>query len=154
MNSTSERSGGQPANALDLLARDGFCIQDPEWNDGDAVHQKLWQLIHKLADLHIYLNNTDHLSDRELFTHLKDEFLTDPFVDGHLPGANSFLHIDLIGHGSEKDLTYFLKYYADEDERREISEEYPDLVLPEPAKHPHNRDKSLPQPTLEAPEDP
>ena len=69
----------------------------------------LWEVIHALAGLGTYLHSTDHLSDRELYTHLWSESLREPTVI--MPENPDFAyHIDLVGSGSDEDTFLYLKH--------------------------------------------
>jgi hypothetical protein len=63
-----------------------------------------------------------------------------PVVDGQ--GA---YHLDIIGSGCEEDTLTYLKYYADEKERKDWAQECPDWEIPEVAQVPYDRDRHLPQ---------
>jgi hypothetical protein len=84
------------------------------------------------------------LSDRQLYTELWGEILREPMV--LMPDEASFAcHIDMIGSGSEEDMLLYMKYYADERERRSWLEEWPDDRLPEHEDPPYDRDRTLPR---------
>ena len=91
-----------------------------------------------------FLHNTNHLSDRELYTELWQEELREPTV--LMPENAAFAwHIDMIGSGSEEHLALYMKYYADEEERRNWLKEWPKDVLPEREDPPYDRDRLLPR---------
>lgn len=71
---------GRTTNRAQL---DGMGIVVPrpsEVNDVD-VTAKLWELLHGLARLGVYLLNTDHLSDRELYDQLVQEVIEEDVPD-------------------------------------------------------------------------
>ena len=91
-----------------------------------------------------FLENTDHLSDRELYTELWKEILPEPTV--LMPENPAYAqHIDMVGSGSEEHTHLYMKYYADERARRSWLKDYPDDQLPDPEKPPYDRDRFLPQ---------
>jgi hypothetical protein len=54
-------------------------------------------------------------------------------------------HFDLVGSGSEEDTRLYLKYYADEEDRRRWLERWPSDRVPEHEDPPYDRDRRLPQ---------
>jgi hypothetical protein len=44
-----------------------------------------------------------------------------------------------------------MKYYADEEWRRQFQEEFPDFQMPEHEDPPYDRDRLLPQPNYDGP---
>jgi hypothetical protein len=52
--------------------------------------------------------------------------------------------IDLIGSGSEEDIYLWMKYYADEETRRQWKSDFPDYEMPEHEDPPYDRDRHLP----------
>jgi hypothetical protein len=75
-----------------------------------ALHDLLWDAIHKLYDKRIVLDFTDHLSDRELYTLILRDILPSPEKKLNLP--DHFLHWDCAG-----DEETWLRFYASEAER-------------------------------------
>ena len=61
------------------------------------------------------------------------------------PNANWACHLQMIGSGSEEDNHLYLKYYADEDERRHWHSQFPKDVLPAHEDLPYDRDRLLPK---------
>jgi hypothetical protein len=91
-----------------------------------------------------FITSTDHLSDRELYTRLWTDTLHHeaPEEDFGL-GAS---HVDLASAGSEEDVEAWLKYYADDETRRQWLEEFPGDVLPARQDGRYDRDRHMPQP--------
>jgi hypothetical protein len=53
-------------------------------------------------------------------------------------------HIDLIGSGSDEDTYLWMKYYADDDTRRDWPKDFADYEMPEHEDPPYDRDRHLP----------
>lgn len=114
-------------------------LPDPEAMNDQRLTAKLWEVIEALARLRVFLGQTDHLSDRELYTLLWRELLHEPVKDMPLDESAAW-HIDLTGGGSEEDTYLYLKYYADEETRQRWVADFPDHELPEHAEPPFARD--------------
>ncbi|HKI02461.1 MAG TPA: hypothetical protein VKK31_10805 [Thermoanaerobaculia bacterium] len=127
-----------------VLPQAGVALPSPDELDDSQLSDKLWEVINALALHGAFLHNTNHLSDRELYTELWTEILPEPTV--LMPENLAFgHHIDMVGSGSEDDTNLYMKYYADEEWRRKWLEEWPDDRLPEPEDPPYDRDRFLPQ---------
>jgi hypothetical protein len=134
----------EPRPLLDVLAESGVTLPAPGELDDSQIGAKLWELIHALSLVGTFLHNTDHLSDRELYTELWNEELREPTV--LMPEDTAFAwHIDMVGSGSPEHLNLYLKYYADERERRSWRKEWPDDEIPDHEDPPYDRDRRLPQ---------
>src|ERR1051326_1833432 len=123
----------------------GVSLPAPDSLKDEELTAKLWEIIQKLALLHVYISQTDHLSDRELYTHLwtdslREETKAMPIV------AGSAWHIEMLGSYSEEDMQLFLKYYADEDWRRQWHKDWPKGPIPPHEDPPYDRDRLLPKP--------
>jgi len=139
---------GPTTTNFEQLIANGVALPEPDSISDTDISTKLWEVIAGLASLRVYLNQTDHLSDRELYATLWREVLrTDvPAIDEI--GFNH--HVDLLSGGGEHEMALYLRYYADEEERRNWVKDFPDTEL-QPREAPsHNRDRLLPRPHHEA----
>ena len=59
---------------------------------------------------------------------------------------HSAWHIDLTGSGSEEDQQTHLQFYADDVERAQWADDWPDFEMPKPKPLPYDRDRHLPRP--------
>lgn len=118
----------------------------------EELTAKLWELIQKLALLHVFIEQTDHLSDRELYTHLWTDSLREETKALPL-AANSAYHIQMLGSGSDEDNLLYLKYYADDDFRQHWHQDFPSDPIPRHEDPPYDRDRRLPTPDYGPPAD-
>ena len=128
---------------IEVLAERGMTIPASEALEDGQLEAKLWELIEALASIGIYLGNTDHLSDRELYDFLRNDALVVPtilFPDNPAHGE----HIDPIGGCSNNDIRVYLRYYADEETRAQWREDFPDDEQPPHEDPPYDRDRFLP----------
>ena len=132
------------------LERAGVSMPAPETLNGQEVTDKLWEVINKLAQLRIFLEDTDHLSDRELYTTLWSDELREETKD-ILLDQDSACHYQLLSGGSDEDNQLYLKYFADDDWRAWWRKDFPEDPMPEPEDPPYDRDRLLPYPTYEGP---
>ena len=107
---------------------------------------------HKLAQMRIFLEDTDHLSDRELYTTLWSDELREETKDVLLD-QDSACHYQMLGSGSEEDAYLHFKYFADDKWRKDWLKDFPDYVMPEHEDPPYDRDRLLPRPTYGPPLD-
>jgi hypothetical protein len=113
---------------------------------GDELHSLLWRKIEELAERRIFLEQTDHLSDRELYSALcsaeMKELTTQAVPDDGMVG------FDILGGYSEEDIELYLRYYADDLERDRWKGEWPNDPMPEKETPPFARDAKLPKPPM------
>ncbi len=122
------------------LERDGIAMPaDAELNDAD-LHEKLWQIIRWSADNGAVYESTNHLSDRELYVWLRDDY----FHQRENYEGGMVWHASPIGSCSEADMVIYHRYYADEKSRAHWAADYPNDEMPPRETPPFNRDKSLP----------
>jgi hypothetical protein len=123
----------------------GASLPAPDSLKDEELTAELWEVIQKLALLHVFIEQTDHLSDRELYTELWTNSLREETKALPL-AANGAYHIQLLGSGSEEDTYFYLKYYADDEWRRQWHKEWPEDPIPAHEDPPYDRDRLLPKP--------
>jgi len=107
----------------------GLELPDPDAITDDQLTAKLWEVIHGLARIRVFLFETDQLNDRELYEVLWRRVLREEnpiFSDD----SDSAWQVDLRSGGDEADTHQYLKYYADERCRQQWLVDYPDYVMP------------------------
>ena len=74
---------GPTTTHFEQLTAAGIQLPEPEAVADADVRRKLWEVIAGLASLRVYLDQTDHLSDRELYTKLWHDILREqtPAID-------------------------------------------------------------------------
>jgi hypothetical protein len=118
------------------LADGGFVL--PANPPDDRLSAELNTLLGRLAGLGVVVEFADHLSDRELYSWL----LESGHLEAHFsPLPDSFVHIDVIGSGSDEDNRLYLTYYASDEERAQWKERFPDEELPPRQKLPYDGDR-------------
>ncbi len=135
---------------FERLIKAGVQLPHPDALDDSRLTTTLWEVIHGLARLRVFMSETDHLSDRELYTWLWHDVLREEVPD--LPvHPLSCSHVGLFS-GSETDIALCLKYYADESYRRNWRVDWPDYDMPGHEDPLYDRDRHLPQPDYRASE--
>lgn len=132
------------------LENAGVSLPAPDTLNDEELTTKLWELIQKLALLHVFVEQTDHVNDRELYTHLWTDSLREETKALPL-AANCMCHIQLLGECSEEDMQLYLKYYADDDFREQWQKDWPKDPIPPHEDPPYDRDRLLPKPDYDAP---
>jgi hypothetical protein len=126
------------------LRAEGIELPAPDQLDDAALTKKLWEVIHALAARNTFLTNTDHLSDRELYTFLINECFHE--ISKDVPKGTGWVHgIDILGSYGEKEIELHHRYYADHESRARWLERFPNDVLPPREKPPYDRDRLLPK---------
>jgi len=132
------------------LEEAGIELPAPESLNDEQLTKRLWEVIHALALLRVFLDETDHLSDRELYTKLWTDMLREE-VKAMSSDPDGAYHLSPLGGCSDEDLQLQMKYYADEEWRQHFQKEFPDFVMPEHEDPPYDRDRLLPQPNYDGP---
>ena len=126
------------------LTKAGVLLPGPASLSDEEIAALIVEIAQKLAELRVFLYSTDHLTDRELYTRLVTDVLLEPTTILP-PHPDSACHLDLIGSGSDEDTAIWLRYDADEAERRDWHAQFPEDPMPPHEDPPCNRDSSLPQ---------
>lgn len=120
----------------------GFVPVDPnELRNDDEVHAALWDLLHALASIRVFVSTTDHLSDSELYRLLCYGALESP-TSVPPPGSEWNTRVSAHEYGTADDpdgTQTYLRYYADEEMRATWPDEVPPKEDP-----PYDRDRFLP----------
>jgi hypothetical protein len=124
---------------IDLLLAQGMTLPDDASLDDAALGAKLWEVVEGAASLGVYLDSTDHLSDRELYRWLTTDALCQEML---LDGCGMTV-TSPIGGCSEEDNEIYLRYYADDEDRAMWRSDLSD-PLPDRAPLPFDRDRLLP----------
>lgn len=127
---------------LNRLIQLGVEMVPPAELDDTTLSAKLDEVLRSLAAIHCFLHDTNHLSERELYTWLWSDGLREETPDlSQLGGA---WHTSPIGSCTDEDTAIFLKYYASNKERRQWKKDFPNDPLPPHCPLPYNRDHNLP----------
>ncbi len=139
LNALTAFENGESTTDFAKLQEAGVALPQPESLDDVELEKKLKEVIEGLAARSTFLQRTDHLSDRALYTKLWTESLRVEIED-FPPDTTCISRIDI---GNFQDTEIYLKYYATEDDYDVFDlapEEIPIHVDP-----PFDRDRYLPQ---------
>lgn len=125
---------------LDQLAEIGVVPLDARSLDDGEVEAALRSLIDGLAVLEVYLQHTDHLDDRTLYSILHQRILRESVRDVP-PGVGAREWIDLAA-GTDSEIWY--RFYASEADRTTAVRR--GEVVPDPTPRVADRDRRLPRP--------
>src|SRR5215510_10922468 len=139
-----EYETAEPIIFFRWLENSAFEIPPPEKLDAVALTLKLKEIVERMASLGAYLLHTNHLTDHELYEYLYNDGLREEAV--LFPENPGYAYmLDLTGSGSEEDNQIYLKYYADEEQRKQWALDWPDDSMPDHEEPPFDRDQHLPQ---------
>jgi hypothetical protein len=125
---------------MDVLIESEIALPRPKSLSETDLTAKLWQVISALLAKSIVVCNTDHLSDRELYSLLWNETLRQQVV----LAPQSTLYIDMTRTGIDDGMAIYLKYYATEDQRQLYADAYPEFEMPVYTEPPPRRDHLIP----------
>ena len=136
---------GPRTTFFEQLQAAGVELPEPDALDDASLKRKLWEVIAGLAALRVYMDNTNHLSDRELYARLWHEMLRGETAAIDEIGWQTHLEPDFPDDAG-KSLLVYLTYYADHETRERWSKEFPEDPMPAHQDPPFNRDDLLPGP--------
>lgn len=129
---------------LQHLLERGMVLPSADTLSAEDLRNKVLEIIFTLGELRIFVEHTDHLDDRTLYDLLCSDVLARPILFS--PGDTcSASHVSMTDCGSP-DNDDWLRYYADEDDRRQWLERWPDYPMPPHVDPPFGRDALLPRP--------
>jgi len=140
-------AGEQPEGwqrPIDKLQSAGQPLLPPDELTDEALPAKLWELLHNLACHGFYIQHSDHLSDRQVYSGLWQRGIRDEAL---LPGkckSGGWFH-DFLGSWGEEDMQIWLRFYASDEERAKHQKEWPNDTIPAKENLPYNRDWRLPK---------
>jgi len=143
MQTHARRIGSSRATEYGPGWRDDDMCANGSHRDDDCEEEQRIEALKQRTN--VFLTNTDHLSDSDLYSALWHRVLRDEVpVLPDVPGSAS--HVDMVGTGSEEDIRLYLRCYADEDWRGQWVVDFPDYDVPAHVDPPYDRDGHLPRP--------
>jgi hypothetical protein len=138
-----EEFGGEEDVLFDALKNAGIGVPDPTTLTDAELPAALWRTIEGLAGLRVFLEFTNHLSDRDLYARLWNDLLrqrvfytpNDPY---------SATHLSTIGSAGDEENEIWLRYYASEKTRERWQRDFPSDKIPPHEEPPYQRDALLP----------
>lgn len=129
-----------------LLTEAGVDVPPPETLSDEDVSERLWRIINKLAEHHVFFYHTDHLSDRAFYTAIYEDILYEGIrdlpIDPKAPWECWSTDFDMC---NDCDVETYLRYYADEQERAFWADDDPELRAIQRIPTPYDRDRILPR---------
>lgn len=133
----------------EILARYGYAPLPPSELDDRQLSGRLWELFYAAAARRFFFSHTNHLSERQLYTLLWEQWLDKPTPDIPLEAeTNTRLSVDefdALGMTAEE---IWLRYYADEADQKFWQSTEPGFVFPPHQDPPYDRDRFLPEPPI------
>src|ERR1043165_2631149 len=111
----------------EILRRHGYEPLPPEQVDDFQMRGRLWEFIYALAGRRFFLSDTNHLSDRELYTWLYNEWLDEETCDIPPEAEWNTRMSPNEPTGRDEDTAIWLRFYADEETREQAGIDFPDI---------------------------
>jgi hypothetical protein len=130
----------------ELLVEDGVYPPPSTGLTDEEIEAHLERLIEALERRGLLLCQTNHLSDRELYTLLVERVL-DEETEAFPIDSGWFTHLEMSRYGApdgEDAVSVYLRYYADDIEREQWHRDFPNHPMPPHEDPPGDRDHRLP----------
>ena len=135
--------GGFDVKPADLLEKMGIHVIHPDELDAASLSARLGEFIKGLGRLGAHLEQTNHLSDDELYRVLWADMLFEETL--LIPQNASYVyHWGPLGSWGEEEVLKDLSYYADDKRRAEWQAKNPGEPLPPKLPLKSDRDRTLP----------
>ena len=109
------------------------------------IHENLWLLLHALASMRVFVEDTNHLSDAELYEVLVERMLRSEIASVPVSsGWNCRFSICELCDERRTMPECWLRYYADDTQRAELADQFPGEAIPPKEPQPYDRDDFLP----------
>ena len=130
----------------EIFARYGFTPLPPADLNDRQLPGRLWELLYAAAARRFFFCFSDHLSDREFYTALWEQWLDEPTADIPLEAeTNTTLFVSELNANGMSHEEIWLRYYAEEADRVPMS---PGEIIPPHEALPYDRDRFLPTPPI------
>jgi len=133
----------------EIFARYGYTPPPPSALNDRQVPGRLWELLYAAATRRFFICRTNHLSDRELYVVLCEQWFDKETAD--IPPeaeTNTTTIVAQIGATAPPPEDMIWRYYIDEANGKLCRSADPELVLPPLENPPYDRDRFLPVPPV------
>lgn len=129
-----------------IFTRFGYATLPPAELDDRQLPGRLWELLYAAAARRFFFCFTNHLSDRDLYTLLWEQWLDEPTADIPLEAeTNTTTFVSEFNAGGLTHEEIRLRYYAEEADRTPLA---PGEIVPPHEDPPFDRDRFLPTPPI------
>lgn len=144
----SKRDGGHTmVRPIDLFREADYTPMPAAELTEETVAPALWELLHEMSRLNLFVTHTDHLSNDELYTELTRTVIHHKILIPEIMAMASCYH-DFLDHGKQAPNQLWLTYYADDEARKDWSRNHPGQSIPAKKRPPFHRDWQLPHPPM------
>ena len=133
----------------EIFARFGYAPFPPADLDDRQLPGRMWEFLYAAAARRFFFYSTDHLSDRELYCLLWEQWLDEPTADIPLEAETNTTTI--VSEFDARGMTHeeiWLRYYSDEADKELWLADDPQFVFPPHEEPPYERDRFLPVPPI------
>jgi hypothetical protein len=130
----------------EIFARFGYEPLPPLTLTDQQLPGRLWELLYAAASRRFFFSDTNHLSDRQLYTLLWEDWLDQPTADIPIEAeTNTHWTVSELNALGMTHKEIYLRYYATDDDRTSWKKDFGES-LPPHEDPPYDRDRFLPVP--------